>query len=265
MQPEFDLIVAIIMRVSVAQSVKEMGRSAAAEAAALIRAAITERDEAAIIVATGTSQFETLAALTDAPGIDWCRVSGFHLDEYLGLPMSHPASFRRYLKERFVDRVPLKAFHYISGEGNPEAECRRLGSLIRAATIDAALIGIGENGHLAFNDPPADFVTEQPYLVVKLDAACRRQQLGEGWFASLDDMPTQAISMSISQIMKSRAIVCSVPDRRKAAAVQQAVAGPVTPELPASILQRHPSASLYLDVNAAELLDPLFIASPLSS
>ena len=249
------------MRVSIAQSVEDMGRSAAAEAADRIRAALAERGEAAIIVATGTSQFETLSALVEAPGIDWNRVSGFHLDEYLGLPMSHPASFRSYLKERLVDRVPLKTFHYISGEGDPEAECQRLGSLIGRTTIDVALIGIGENGHLAFNDPPADFLTQQPFLVVTLDAACRRQQLGEGWFASLDDVPTRAISMSISQIMKSRAIVCSVPEGRKAAAVQQAVAGPVTPELPASILQRHPNATLYLDVDSAELLDSRSIAT----
>ena len=249
------------MRLSIAKSVAEMGRSAAAEAAARIRAVLAERGEAAIIVATGTSQFETLKALVEAPGIDWSRVTGFHLDEYLGLAMSHPASFRRYLKERLVDRVPLKAFHYISGEGDPDAECQRLGGLIGQTAIDVALIGIGENGHLAFNDPPADFVTQQPYLVVTLDAACRQQQLGEGWFASLDEVPTQAISMSISQIMKSRALVCSVPERRKAAAVQRAIAGPVTPELPASILQQHPCTTLYLDSNSAELLDSRFVAA----
>lgn len=244
------------MRISVANNVEELGRSAVADASDHVRAALAQRGEASIIVATGTSQFETLRALAETPGIDWSRVTGFHLDEYLGLSMSHPASFRRYLKERLVDRVPLGAFHYIGGEGDPLAECQRLGRLIERVTIDVALIGIGENGHLAFNDPPADFLTEEPYLVVTLDAACRRQQLGEGWFATLAEVPTRAISMSISQIMKSRAIVCSVPDRRKSVAVQRAVAGPVTPELPASILQRHSCATLYLERESAELLDP---------
>ena len=148
----------------------------------------------------------------------------FHLDEYIGLPETHPASFRRYLKERFEERVrTLKMFHYVRGENaDPEGECRRLGAIIQGRRIDVACVGIGENGHLAFNDPPADFNTETPYIVVDLDEACRRQQLGEGWFPSLADVPRQAISMSIRQIMKSDAIVCTVPDRRKAAAVRAA-------------------------------------------
>jgi len=243
------------MRITAASSVAKMGRLAATEATGHIRDALARCNEAAIVVATGTSQFETLRALTQAQGIDWGRVTGFHLDEYLGLPMSHPASFRRYLKERFVDRVSLRAFHYIVGEGDPAAECQRLGKLIRDTAIDVALIGIGENGHLAFNDPPTDFCTQEPYHVVTLDAACRRQQLGEGWFDAIDQVPKQAISMTVPQIMKSRAIVCSVPDRRKAAAVQQAVQGPVTPDVPASILQQHRNAALYLDAASAEFLD----------
>ncbi len=207
-----------------------------------------------MVVATGASQFEVLAALVAAEGIDWPSVTGFHLDEYLGLPMSHPASFRRYLKERLVDHVPLAAFHYIDGEADAAAECRRVGDLIRRHPIDVALVGIGENGHLAFNDPPADFKIDEPYIIVDLDDACRRQQFGEGWFPTFDAVPTRAISMSIRQIMRSRAIICSVPDRRKAEAVRAALEGPVTPQVPASILQQHPNAMIYLDPPAAELL-----------
>jgi glucosamine-6-phosphate deaminase len=242
------------MEVRLCRDVKTLGRCAAADAASHISRAIEHRGHARVIVATGTSQFEGLAALVAAEGIDWSKVVGFHLDEYLGLPTTHPASFRRYLEERLVDRVGLRAFHYIDGEAEPEEECRRVGELVAAGPIDVALIGIGENGHLAFNDPPADFETERPYLVVDLDEACRRQQLGEGWFPTLDDVPRRAISMSIRQIMKSEAIVCSVPDRRKAEAVRAAVEGPVTPQVPASILQRHPRATIYVDPPAAELL-----------
>ena len=242
------------MDVRLCRDVKNLGRCAAADAASHISRAVEHRGHARIIVATGTSQFEVLAALAATEDIDWSKVVGFHLDEYLGLPMTHPASFRRYLKERLVDRVRLQAFHYIDGEAEPEEECRRVGELVAAGPIDVALIGIGENGHLAFNDPPADFETERPYLVVDLDEACRRQQLGEGWFPTLDDVPRRAISMSIRQIMKSEAIVCSVPDRRKAEAVRAAVEGPVTPQVPASILQRHPRATIYVDPPAAELL-----------
>jgi len=197
------------------------GEAAAAHAARTIRAAIEERGAAAIILATGASQFDMLAALVRAEGIEWPRVTCFHLDEYLALPASHPASFRRYLKERFVDRLPAPpaAFHYVGGEASdPQAECRRLGEIIRARTIDAAMVGIGENGHLAFNDPPADFETTEPYLVVDLDEACRRQQLGEGWFETLEEVPRRAISMSVRQIMASREIICTVPDARKSSA-----------------------------------------------
>jgi glucosamine-6-phosphate deaminase len=238
----------------ICESVKDLGRRAADDAAGRLRGAIAERGEASLIVATGASQFEVLAALVAAEGIGWSRVTGFHLDEYLGLPMSHPASFRRYLKERLVDRVPFRAFHYIDGEAEPESECRRAGDLIRRHPIDVALVGIGENGHLAFNDPPADFETEDPYIVVALDDACRRQQFGEDWFPTFDAVPTRAISMSIRQIMRSRAIICSVPDQRKAEAVRAALEGPITPQVPASILQQHPDATIYLDPPAASLM-----------
>ena len=242
------------MNITICRDAKELGRRAAADAAERIRLAIHDRGRANIIVATGASQFGMLSALVEAKDIDWPKVVGFHLDEYLGMPMTHPASFRRYLKERLVDRVPIGEFHYIDGEADAESECRRVGELIAAAPIDAAMVGIGENGHLAFNDPPADFQTERPYIVVDLDDACRRQQLGEGWFPTFDDVPRRAISMSVRQIMKSRTIVCTVPDRRKAESLRAAVEGPVTPQLPASILQQHPQAMFYVDPPAAELL-----------
>ncbi len=247
------------MKVVICASKEDLGRRAAEAGAAIIRKALTQQERATILVATGASQFETLAALVAQPDIDWSRVTGFHLDEYIGLPMSHPASFRRYLRERFVEQVPIGTFHFVNGEGREGsgdvlAECERLGDLLRAQTVDVAFVGIGENGHLAFNDPPADFMTEKPFLIVELDEDCRRQQWGEGWFASLDDVPRQAISMSIRQIMKSRHIVCSVPDERKAEAVRNSVEGPVTNEVPASILQTHNLTTLYLDPPSATLL-----------
>ena len=238
-----------------------MGRAAAAHGAAKLRGAIDARGEAAVIVATGASQFEVLARLVEEPGVDWSRVTAFHLDEYLGLPPGHPASFRGYLRERFRDplerrRVPLRAFHELDGTADdPVAECDRVGELLRRHPVDVAFVGIGENGHLAFNDPPADFETDRPFLVVDLDDACRRQQLGEGWFETLDDVPKQALSMSVRQILQSGRIVCSVPDRRKAEAVRNAVEGPVTPDVPASILRTHADCTLFLDDAAAGLLD----------
>jgi glucosamine-6-phosphate deaminase len=244
------------MQVEICTDKNDLGRRAAAAGAAEIRAAIGERGVANVIVATGASQFEMLGELVKAPDIDWSKVVFFHLDEYVGMPMTHPASFRRYLKERLVDQLPQppRAFHYLNGEGDAAAECKRVGELIKQHPIDVAFIGIGENGHLAFNDPPADFTTEEPYIVVQLDEACRRQQLGEGWFPTLESVPTSAISMSVRQILKSRTIVCSVPDERKSAAVKNAVEGAVTPKVPASILQEHPRATIYLDPPAASKL-----------
>lgn len=243
------------MRIVVGSDSQEMGRLAATTAADTLRTALQERGEANLILATGASQFEMLQELVKAD-LNWGQITCFHLDEYIGLDDSHPASFRRYLRERFVDQVDgLKEFHWVSGD-NPDsaAECERLGAIIERHPIDLACIGIGENGHLAFNDPPADFETTQPYLVVELDEACRRQQSGEGWFATLADVPTRAISMSVGQIMKSATIVCTVPDERKAKAVQAAVEGAVTPDVPASILNEHANATLFVDTAAAALL-----------
>jgi glucosamine-6-phosphate deaminase len=243
------------MDVHIESDKNSLGVKAATHAAKLLQETLRNREEANLILATGASQFEMLQELVRHK-LDWKRVNCFHLDEYVGLPQTHPASFRRYLKERFCDHVAgLKAFHWVNGDcPEPAAECVRLGKIIRQHPIDVACVGIGENGHLAFNDPPADFETEDPYLVVELDEACRRQQMGEGWFPSLEAVPTRAISMSIRQIMKAASIVCTVPDRRKARALQAAVEGPVSPEVPASILQQHPHTTLVLDIASASLL-----------
>ena len=235
---------------------QQSGVQAAHDGAIAIRKAIAEKGSARIIVATGASQFEMLEALIKEPDIAWDKVTVFHLDEYVGIPITHAASFRLYLWERFVSQLPLPlaSFTYLNGQDDPQAECRRAGALVAAQTIDVAFVGIGENGHLAFNDPPADFQTDEPYLVVDLDEACRKQQLGEGWFPSLADVPTQAISMSVKQILKANTIICTVPDQRKSLAVKNTIQGSVTPHVPASILQQHDNTTLYLDAPAASQL-----------
>lgn len=243
------------MEIKVFDTKSALGEAAARDAAKIINQAIAERGAAYVIAATGASQFEFLDALIQEK-VDWAKVVFFHLDEYVGLPESHPASFRRYLKERLAGRILPKAFHFLDGEAaDIHAECRRVGDLIAQQRMDVAFVGIGENGHLAFNDPPADFKTEEPYLVVNLDDACRLQQVGEGWFQSIAEVPAQAISMSIKQILKSRNILCIVPDRRKAEAVRASVQLEVSPMHPASILQEHERVTLYLDRDSASLLN----------
>jgi glucosamine-6-phosphate deaminase len=243
------------MQIRVFDTKAELGRAAAQQAAASITEAAAARGRARVIAATGASQFEFLEALVATPGLDWPRVEIFHLDEYVGMPETHPASFRRYLKQRLVSRVKPMAFHALEGDAaDLAAVCREASDRIREAPVDVAFVGIGENGHLAFNDPPADFETEEPYLVVDLDEACRRQQLGEGWFPTLDDVPRQAISMSIRQILKAREILCVVPDARKAQAVRDCLSGPVSPLHPASALQQHEKTTVFLDRDSAALL-----------
>lgn len=243
------------MDLAIFDSRLKLAQAAANEAAGLIRQAIAARGQAYLIAATGASQFEFLDALVLQPSVDWGKVTFFHLDEYVGLPKTHPASFRRYLQERIVDRIESRAFHFLNGDApDPAAECRRVGELISRQTIDAAFVGIGENGHLAFNDPPADFHTQEPYLIVELDEACRRQQVGEGWFETVSDVPVQAISMSIQQILKARHVLCVVPDRRKARAVRDCLELEVSPLHPASILQQHARTTIYLDKESAALL-----------
>jgi len=244
------------MKITVHAGRPELGRAAASEAADLLRSACRDRGAANLVIATGASQFEVLGTLAAESGIPWPSVTIFHLDEYVGVSADHPASFRRYLRERFIQRLPSRpaAFHEIDGQADPRAECRRLAGLMPAGDFDLAMIGIGENAHLAFNDPPADFETTEPYLVVALDEACRRQQVGEGWFPDMAAVPTQAISMSVRRILAARTLICSVPDRVKAEAVRASVEGPLTPDVPASILRRHADCRLHLDVQSATLL-----------
>jgi glucosamine-6-phosphate deaminase len=243
------------MEINISSSAEALGQVAGKAAAELIRRAIEEKGSANIILATGTSQFETLNQLVAETGIEWSKVVMFHLDEYIGLPITHPASFRKYLKERFLSKVSaLKGAYLIDGETDPEEECKRLGEITLEHPIDVALVGIGENGHLAFNDPPADFETDRPYLVVELDERCRKQQLGEGWFPSIHEVPGKAISLSVKQIMKSKHIICSVPDERKATAVKNTVEQEVSNRYPATILQLHPGCTLYLDKPSASYL-----------
>jgi glucosamine-6-phosphate deaminase len=244
------------MEVCICKHKAEMGAAAAEYGAVAIQKAITAKGLANIILATGASQFEMLQSLVARSDVDWSKVTAFHLDEYIGLPATHPASFRKYLQERFVANVPaLQAFYFVDGNrANPEEECQRLNAIIQAYPIDVAFVGIGENGHLAFNDPPADFTTETPFIIVELDEACRRQQLGEGWFTSLDEIPKRAISMSIRRILKSRRLVVTVPDERKARAVKWVIEGEVSNLCPASILQTHPDCTLFLDPASASLL-----------
>ena len=243
------------MEIKIKSTPKELGQTAGKAGGELVRKAIALNGFANIILATGTSQFETLNQLIEELEIEWSKVTLFHLDEYIGLPITHPASFRKYLKERFISKVPsLKGVNLIDGEVDATRECERLTALILAHPIDVAFVGIGENGHLAFNDPPADFETEIPYIVVELDEACRKQQLGEGWFPSLEAVPIKAISMSIKQILKSKAIICSVPDLRKAQAVKDTIENPVSNLFPATALQLHPDCTCFLDTDSASLL-----------
>lgn len=238
----------------VAENRDQMGKYSAQQAADCLKEAIASQGEARLIVATGSSQFEVLSHLVSEPGIDWTKIDGFHLDEYIGVGMEHPASFCGYLKQRFVERVPLRSFHYLDGTQAAELVVKVASEKIASHKIDLAMVGIGENGHLAFNDPPANFDTEEPYIVVDLDEACRLQQVGEGWFPDLAAVPKQAISMSIRQIMKTTKIICSVPDERKAIAVRDSLQGAVTPHVPASILQRHKDVELVIDRAASSLL-----------
>jgi glucosamine-6-phosphate deaminase len=235
---------------------------AAQKAAAAIRGAIRDRGQARVIAATGTSQFEFLAALIESPNVDWGRVEVFHLDEYIGLPATHPASFRKILLERLVNKTGIANFHPLDGDARDVSEViRQVGKALASAPVDIAFVGVGENGHLAFNDPPADFNTEEPYLVVNLDEACRRQQVGEGWFSDISEVPKQAISMSIRQILKAKEILAVVPDSRKAQAVKACFEGEVSPMVPASILRTHANANVCLDKESASLLSSVLETS----
>lgn len=238
-----------------------LGRAAAEHAASAMRRAIREGGRVRIIVATGTSQLDFLEALSKAENLDWQRVELFHLDEYIGLPVTHPASFRKYLREHLIGKMGIQRCHLLDGNGDPREVMRKVGEALRAAPVDVAFVGIGENGHLAFNDPPANFQTEDAYLVVDLDEACRRQQVGEGWFADLSEVPQRAISMSVRQILKAKEIVCVVPDARKARAIQLCMEEEISPMAPASILRTHPATTIYLDGESARLLKPATLSA----
>ena len=244
------------MRVATYIDRQTMSRAAARHAARIIRDAIAHRGAARIIAATGASQLDFLEALTATAAIDWTRVEMFHLDEYIGLPIDHPASFRKYLLDRLITKTGIARYHLLDGEKDAAGVAERIGRQLAETPVDVAFVGIGENGHLAFNDPPADFDTEQPYLIVTLDAQCRQQQVGEGWFASADEVPSRAISMSVRQILKSCEVICVVPDQRKAQAVKACMEGEISPMAPASILRTHPNTTLYLDRGSAALLPP---------
>jgi glucosamine-6-phosphate deaminase len=234
-----------------------LGHAAAEQAATAIRAAIAERGQARIIAATAASQLEFLDALTKTPGIDWTKVEAFHLDEYIGLPITHPGSFRKMMMEQLISKTGITYYHLLNGDApDPSAAVREASKQLASAPIDIAFLGIGENGHIAFNDPPADFETEEPYIIVTLDEACRRQQVGEAWFADISQVPTRAISMSARQILKTREILAVVPDKRKAQAVKACFEGEIGPMAPASILRRHSNATVYLDTSSASLLGP---------
>ena len=244
------------INISVSQTPEELGERAAAKIAELLVDAIRTNGAARIILSTGQSQFETLAALVKKD-VDWSKVEMFHLDEYVALPESHGASFRRYLKERFVSKVNLKAAYFVDGEGNVEKNIEALTRELRKAPVDVGVIGIGENGHIAFNDPPADFETDKAYKVVDLDKRCRMQQVGEGWFKSFDDVPRQAITMCPRQIMACRHIVTAVPHKVKAEAILNTITKPVSPEIPATLMKTHPDWNLFIDSDSASMLMPL--------
>jgi glucosamine-6-phosphate deaminase len=234
-----------------------LGKAAADQAATAIRRAIADRGAARIIAATAASQLEFLDALTKEPAIDWSKVEAFHLDEYIGLPITHPGSFRKMLMEQLVSKTGIKRYHLLEGDAaDPAKVLREVGRELASSPIDIAFLGIGENAHIAFNDPPADFETEEPYIIVTLDEACRQQQVGEAWFANVSQVPKHAMSMSARQILKAKEILAVVPDKRKAQAVKASVENEVSPMTPASILRRHPNATIYIDQASASLLNP---------
>jgi glucosamine-6-phosphate deaminase len=249
------------VKIEVFPDTNSLAKAASAKAAAKLRDCIQQTGRARIIAATGAAQFEFLEVLTRTPQIDWSRVEMFHLDEYIGIPAEHPASFRKFLRERLINKTGITHHHLINGDADSGDVIVKLTAEIRKAPIDLAFVGIGENGHLAFNDPPADFETDEAYIVVELDEACRRQQMGEGWFKSLDEVPRRAISMTVRQILKAQEIIAIVPEARKAKAIEKCFAGEISPLAPASVLRRHSNTIVYLDKDSAALLKPETVAA----
>src|ERR1017187_8456992 len=239
-----------------------LGQAAADHAARSLRRKLRDQGNVRLVAATVASQFEFLDGLTSAPRIDLSRVEVFHLDEYVGLPSAHPASFRKYLFERLIRKAGITRYHLLDGDGDPQGAVTKIGAELQSKPVDLLFAGIGENGHLAFNDPPADFQVADPYLIVDLDEACRQQQVNEGWFSKLTDVPKKAISMSVRQILRSNEIIVVVPDMRKARAVKACLEGDISPMMPASILRTHPNATIYLDTDSAALLSPGVYTAP---
>ena len=235
---------------------RSLGKAAAHQAATAIRRALRGHGHARIVAATAASQKEFLEELTQAPDIEWRQVEAFHLDEYIGLDVSHPGSFRKMLLEQLINKTGIVHYHLLGGDDTASV-VQYASEAVASAPIDVAFLGIGENSHLAFNDPPADFDTEDPYLVVALDEACRRQQVGEAWFPNISEVPQTAISMSVKQILKAKELIAIVPGRQKAAAIKAAFNGELSPMVPASILRTHPNTTVYLDEDSASLLDPI--------
>jgi glucosamine-6-phosphate deaminase len=249
-------------KIEILEDKYSLGQAAADHAARSLRRTLGNQESARLVAATGASQFEFLDALTRAPNVDWSRVELFHLDEYVGLPSTHPASFRKYLFERLIHKAGITRYHLLDGDGDPQGAVIKIGAELQSKPVDMLFAGIGENGHLAFNDPPADFQEADPYLIVDLDEACRQQQVNEGWFSKLTEVPEKAISMSVRQILRSKEIIVVVPDTRKARAVKACLEGGISPMMPASILRTHPNATIYLDTDSAALLSPGVYTAP---
>jgi len=241
------------MEIKIFKNSKELGKHAAVFCRDVLNKAIKDKGGARIILSTGASQFDTLEALVKED-VDWSKVEMFHLDEYIGIPETHPASFRKYLKERFVSKVPLGKAHFVVTEGDINENIRKLSEEINKEPIDLALIGIGENAHIAFNDPPADFETKEAFIIVNLDERCKQQQVREGWFPTVDDVPPQAVTMTVHQIMKSEVIVSCVPYKVKAQAVYDTLNNEPNCNIPATILKTHKNYTLFLDEDSASLI-----------
>ena len=244
------------MVIDISKDAIELGLSAAHFAALKLNEAITRNGEARLVVSTGSSQFETFQALLKEK-VEWERVEVFHLDEYIGLPITHNASFRKYLNERFISHIRSKKFHSVDVEGDIENKIRLLTTEIRKKPVDIGLIGIGVNGHIAFNDPPADFDNREAYIIVNLDDQCRLQQVNEGWFKSMEDVPSRAVSMTPWQIMQCKTIVSCVPHKVKALSVRNTLINKLTNMVPATLLKQHKDFHLYLDTNSASEIIPL--------
>ena len=244
------------LKVEIYRDQETAGRAAGYDAAAALTSLARQAGDIGVIFATGASQFETLKALTAIPGLPWPRVLGFHMDEYQGMSPDHPASFRRYLRERLTSKVPMKQFHEVDGTaGNFEQYCKEYAAKLRAANPQLCLLGIGENGHLAFNDPPvADFHDPEDMKLVTLDAECKQQQFAEGWFKTLEDVPSRAATLTIPTLMRVPQLIASVPGPRKTHIVYRALTEPIATACPATLLRTHPNCTVYLDEDSAKEL-----------